>query len=255
MKYVLEVLLVYFTLTVESSQNDPKLPERPEFILPCNKSNPDINNCVIRSLNHLRPYLIQGMNNMHLPSIEPFKIDRMVIENGRGSFRIRAAFFNVTAYGASNYTIKSVKTDVNRYTLELAIGLPKIDIKGKYDVNGNVLLFPVRSKGEFWAIFLDVEAVAKLYGKEVTNKEGVRFMKIDKLAVDFRFKKSRFKIKDVINHGNIIGEAINQFINNNSEEIIKEMKPAAVIAISNHFKSFLNAVILQYPLKLWLPDA
>lgn len=52
-----------------------------------------------------------------------------------------------------------------------------------------------------------------------------------------------------------LGEAMNQFLNNNSEEIIKEMKPAATIAIAKHFKGFLNAAFTKLPMKLWLPDA
>lgn len=31
-------------------------------------------------------------------------------------------------------------------------------------------------------------------------------MKVDQMAVDFRLKKSHFRIKDVINHANIIGK-------------------------------------------------
>lgn len=48
---------------------------------------------------------------------------------------------------------------------------------------------------------------------------------------------------------------MNQFLNNNSDEIIKEMKPAATTAIAKHFKAFLNAAFLRLPLKVWLPDA
>lgn len=53
----------------------------------------------------------------------------------------------------------------------------------------------------------------------------------------------------------ILGEAINQFLNNNSEEIIKEMKPAASVSIARHFKSFLNSAFLKVPLKIWLLGA
>lgn len=48
---------------------------------------------------------------------------------------------------------------------------------------------------------------------------------------------------------------MNQFINNNAEEIIKEMKPAANVAIARHFKNFLNAAFDKLPMKIWLPDA
>lgn len=48
---------------------------------------------------------------------------------------------------------------------------------------------------------------------------------------------------------------MNQFLNNNSDEIIKEMKPAANAALAKHFKGFLNTAFLNLPLKIWLPDA
>ena len=37
----------------------------------------------------------------------------------------------------------------------MGLSLPRIEATGKYEVTGNVLLFPVRSKGEFWAVFCE----------------------------------------------------------------------------------------------------
>lgn len=48
---------------------------------------------------------------------------------------------------------------------------------------------------------------------------------------------------------------MNQFLNNNSQEIISEMKPAASSAIAKHFKNLLNKAFSKLPLKTWLPDA
>jgi exoribonuclease R len=105
-------------------------------------------------------------------------------------------------------------------------------------------------------IFLvDVDAAARIFGKEFQDKDNTRYMKIEKLLIDFRLQKSRFRVRDNINHGNIIGEAMNQFLNNNANEIIAEMKPAANAAIAKHFKAFLNGAFLKLPLKVWLPDA
>lgn len=53
----------------------------------------------------------------------------------------------------------------------------------------------------------------------------------------------------------VLGEAMNNFLNNNSDEIIKEMKPAARLALAKHFKGFLNSAFTNLPLKVWLPDA
>ncbi len=60
----------------------------------------------------------------------------------------------------------------------------------------------------FTKIFIfteNVTAVAKLYGIEVA-KDGVKFMKTDRLGIGFKLHKPLFRIKDIINRNNVIGE-------------------------------------------------
>ena len=45
---------------------------------------------------------------------------------------------------------------------------------------------------------------------------------------------------------------MNHFLNENANEIIDEMKPAASFAIARHFQSFMNQAFLQIPMRLWL---
>ncbi|XP_066159116.1 protein takeout-like [Euwallacea fornicatus] len=254
------VLVVLFSLQcrtlAEHQEGGKKEPEfqTPEYIIPCYKADPNLNKCLQRTFNHLRPYLVNGLTDLNVPSIDPFKLEKIIIENGQGPLKVKASFYNVTANGAQNYTVEKIEANVDNYVIEIGFKFPRMDIRGKYDVNGNVLLFPVRSKGDFWAIFLDIDAAAKIFGTEFV-KDNVRYMKIDKMLVDFKLKKSRFRIRDIINHGNVIGEAMNNFLNTNSEEIINEMKPAARLSLARHFKSFLNSAFVQLPLKVWLPDA
>ncbi|KAI5715237.1 hypothetical protein M8J77_012797 [Diaphorina citri] len=226
----------------------------PEYIHPCTKASPKINDCIKQTFNHLRKYLIQGIDEIAVPSIEPLIIPAMKMENGHGAVRVRAIFSNLTIHGASNYTVLNVKSDLNKYRIDLALHLPHIEVTGNYDVNGNVLLFPVRSRGDFWAAFGNVTGLAKLYATEQLRNE-TKFMKTERLGIQFKLSKSNFKIKDFINRNNVIGEAMNIFLNQNAAEIIEEMKPAASAAIGKHFKSFLNAAFLQIPLKVWLRDA
>lgn len=45
--------------------------------------------------------------------MEPLKIDHMGIENNAGNIRIKGSFTNVVNAGASNFTVKEVRSDVN----------------------------------------------------------------------------------------------------------------------------------------------
>jgi hypothetical protein len=45
------------------------------------------------------------------------------------------------------------RSDINRLRMDLGLSIPRIEATGTYEVVGQVLLFPVRSRGEFWALF------------------------------------------------------------------------------------------------------
>lgn len=80
-----------------------------EYIIPCSRSDPDLDNCIKRSFNHLRPYLARGLPDLGIPPVEPLYIDRLVMENDAGPVRVTAAFTNITVIGPSNYTISKVR--------------------------------------------------------------------------------------------------------------------------------------------------
>ncbi|XP_077288836.1 protein takeout-like [Arctopsyche grandis] len=248
---VLHFVLCCILVIVEAENVVETTKSAYNFILPCSRTDPQLNACIKNSFQHLRPYLVNGLTDLNVPSIDPMLIPYMGMENGNGPVRVKAAFTNITAIGASNYTITKIRADIPKLRIDMGLTLPRVEITGKYEVNGNVLLFPVRSRGDFWAAFSDVSAIGRIYGKEV-SRDGADYMIIEKLLIDFKLQKSRFKVKDTVNHGNIIGEAMNQFLNNNANEIIDEMKPAAAVSIAKHFKGFLNSAFTKIPIDAWL---
>ena len=94
-----------------------------------------------------------GISDLNLPPIEPLNIPKLGMENGHGAVRVRALFSNITAYGPGNYTIGKVRVDLKTLRMDLHLAIPKIELQGKYEVAGQVLLFPIQSKGDFWALF------------------------------------------------------------------------------------------------------
>lgn len=88
-------------------------------------------------------------------------------------------------------------------------------------------------------------------------------------------KNARMKVKDNVNFANVlgkknyyktyfcfklkinlinyfIGEAINQFLNTNANELVQEMRPAASQSIAKLFKGFLEAAFSHIPINTWL---
>ncbi|XP_013148579.1 PREDICTED: uncharacterized protein LOC106111134 [Papilio polytes] len=233
----------------EAAENEK--PKLPDYLPSCQRSDPQLDICIKNSFNSLRPHLARGLTDLGVPPVEPLLIDRLVMENSAGPVRVTAAFSNITVIGPSNYTVTKIRSDLKKMRIDMGLALPRIEVSGHYEVSGQVLLFPVRSQGNFWAAFIDVAAIVKIYGKEI-ERDSEKYMSIERLLVDFKLKNSRFKVRDTVNHGSVIGEAMNQFLNNNAPEIIEEMRPAASLAIAKHFQTFLNAAFNKIPINLWL---
>ncbi|XP_055548193.1 circadian clock-controlled protein daywake-like [Wyeomyia smithii] len=225
--------------------------ERPPYVLPCRRNDPEINKCIKNSFNHIRPYISRGLTELRTPPLEPLRIEELAMENNAGAVRIKALFTDIVANGAGNYTIKDVRSDVKKLRIDMSLGIPRVETRGKYEIIGNVLLLPVRSNGEFWTEFSDISAIAKIFGKP-TERDGEMFMSVEKMLVDFTMKNARFKVKDHVNTQSVLGEAINQFLNQNANELIQEMRPAASQSIAKLFRKFLNDAFSNIPMRLWL---
>lgn len=48
------------------------------------------------------------------------------------------------------------------------------------------------------------------------------------------------------------GEAINQFLNTNANDLVQEMRPAASQSIGRLFKKMLNSAFGSIPMRQWL---
>ncbi|XP_051172801.1 protein takeout-like [Leptopilina boulardi] len=227
--------------------------DTPEYILPCNRTDVKLDLCIQKSFNHLRPYLVRGISELDLPPIEPLTIPELGMKNDQGAVRVHALFSNITAFGPGNYSVTKVRVNITTLRLDLHLKIPKIDLQGHYKVVGNILLFPIQSEGNFWASFGDVAAIAKVQGVEEI-RDGISYMRIARLIVDFNLDTAAFNVVDQLKINNVLGQAMNKFLNENAKEIIEEMKPAARSSIAKHFQTFLNTAFTKVPMNVWLRD-
>lgn len=123
------------------------------YVQPCRRSDPEINKCIKNSFNYIRPYIAKGLTELKTPPLEPLRIEELAMENNAGAVRIKALFTDIVALGAGNYTVKDVRSDVKKLRIDMSLGIPRVETRGKYEIIGNVLLLPVRSNGEFWTEF------------------------------------------------------------------------------------------------------
>lgn len=80
-----------------------------DFLHVCNKSDPNVSTCIYNSVNTLKPYLVTGIPQYDIPSLEPIDLGDLIVsgsKTGQGLF-IQAR--EIKAYGASNWILKNFK--------------------------------------------------------------------------------------------------------------------------------------------------
>lgn len=111
-KITYEYLIFFFNQSIKNDILCKTFFVAATYILPCQRNDPQINQCIKRSFNHLKPFLGKGLAEINVPPLEPLLIEQMNMDNDAGAVRIKARFSEILAKGASNYTIKEVRSDV-----------------------------------------------------------------------------------------------------------------------------------------------
>lgn len=72
------------------------------------------------------------------------------------------------------------------------------------------------------------------------------------MKVYFNVGGMRIHLTNLFNGNEILGASINSFLNQNSDEIIKELRPDLEAGLAETFKGLWNDVFSKIPTKLWL---
>lgn len=88
-----------------------------------------------------------------MASIEPLIVDHLQLQLTGGSEGYRVHLKHVEIYGASNFTVKSLKLADKDQPFEVALQISKLTIKAKYSSSGVLIIIPASGGGDFAAIF------------------------------------------------------------------------------------------------------
>ncbi|CAH0558264.1 unnamed protein product [Brassicogethes aeneus] len=113
-----------------------------------------------------------GDPDYHIPSIEPLFIDNLMSEN------LTDMLLNVSsvkAYGCSEYQITNIHMDFDTMDCNFDIDIPVLRIEADYNIDGKLIMIPIKGKGVFDANITNVAAKASLNG-DLINKNGANHL-------------------------------------------------------------------------------
>ncbi|XP_012219385.1 protein takeout [Linepithema humile] len=226
-----------------------------EFLEPCSRNDQRLEACLARTANVLVERFRQGLPQLGYPEVEPIILDELHIALGGGPNGYRAQFRNITARGVSSLRITGLRTRLSddEVQLQLAFSIPKIRAGARYRSTGTLILVQASGAGDYWGEYEGVKAKVFIRAKPFLV-EGRRYLRLQQLKMDFSVQSIKMGVENVRDSNSILLAALNLFINTNSQELLKEMKPDLRRKLVQVMTTFVEKLFAQVPYDAWVVD-
>lgn len=222
----------------------------PDFIHVCKRNDPNVEACIMESVQFLKPYLTRGVPEYSIPSLEPLLLKELVAAEGTG---IRVTAKDVYVYGASDFTVTKIKFDLENLRFNLDVSLPNIFIQGLYNIDGKVLLLPIRGQGPMNGNFTNCKGAVKLQTQIRKSPTGENFIEIVEFKMKISVGQGSLKLDNLFGGERVLGDVINSAINSNFDAFLKELQPLVEKALSEAFLEIGNTILDQFTFEQLFP--
>ncbi|XP_044733143.1 protein takeout-like [Chrysoperla carnea] len=219
----------------------------PDFIKPCKGNDPNLNDCVTKTGNEVIPHLIKGYRPLNMPSFDPLVIEALKIENGHLQLEMK----NMEVHNLKSAKLINSNVDLTKHVITLKLNVKDLTFSGIYEMSGQILVFPLNGKGPCKIVANDgdytVTVTYSLY-----EKNGVQYAKVEKIDVKLDIKGLNFNFENLISTKKEISDNMNKVLNENWQEMIKELEPAVKETLYTIAKQVINGILDKVPyMDLW----
>ncbi|XP_034486092.1 protein takeout [Drosophila innubila] len=216
----------------------------PDYIKICHRNDPELSKCVKQSVHNLRPYLGKGIKDLNVPALEPLYIgDLSILDASSGGITVKAKKLNI--YGASNFEITKMRASLQNQRFDFELILPQLQGDGQYEINGNILALPIKGNGPFVGNFTNFVAYVRVT-YDVKNVNGIEYLDIKEFALKIRTGKGRLRLDNLFNGDKVLGDVINQTINENFDLFTNEVIAPIARALEVKFKAIATKIIENF---------
>ncbi|KAJ9580232.1 hypothetical protein L9F63_004105 [Diploptera punctata] len=228
----------------------------PNDWIKCHRTDPQFNNCVKNAVQHvIRPLGNQGVPSLGLKELEPLEVHEILLQpKGKSSaVSLKITFRNVKVHGISTSNILKFDSHPEKFDMEGETLTPVIRVEADYVMDGQILVLPVTGNGRCNITMYELTTLHDVKGKGV-ERGGELFMELEKYKVLFSTKRMHGYFDNLFNGDKLLGESVNQVINDNSQLIFNELKPSLEKHLGIVFLNYANGIFKKVPMdKIFLP--
>ncbi|XP_052866956.1 protein takeout-like [Anopheles cruzii] len=216
----------------------------PDSFSRCNQED---GKCLLAAITATFRGFYKGLPEIGLVPLDPLRIDKMDIVQGDGPINIELNFRKVDLVGFREAQIKKASGfTANPTKMELNLLVPVASLIGGYKINGKVLILPIQGQGSSNMTMVNCDITLKWVGKLV-DKNGKQFFQVEKSKANFDTSRFYMDFTNLFNGDKALGDNMNVFLNENWQDILKELKPAIAAAFTKIFEAVVSNVFNKVP--------
>ncbi|XP_050537909.1 circadian clock-controlled protein daywake-like [Daktulosphaira vitifoliae] len=225
----------------------------PSFIKACRRNDANINNCIKNMLETLRPYAVNGIPEMHVPPLDPISIPLITLNQGTNSVNFKAVFTNLKGYGGKDFQTKNVRINLKENTFDVDLFFPNFQIDSKYEINGKILMLPIKGNGLFVGNFSNIDTSLRIVLKTEKRKNGKLHYDFKEKNINLNIGNAKINFSNLFNGNKEMSNNVNRFINENWRSLLQETKPLFEDTVLAMFVNIYKPVFDMYSIDELFP--
>ncbi|RZB38887.1 JHBP domain containing protein, partial [Asbolus verrucosus] len=205
----------------------------------CNRKEPDFDECVLTAAQGGLAQLTHPVKEISFSGLEPVEILELKIEAGHQTVAVDQNFKNCKLYGLSKTRLSKFRFDFDRNGVDVAGFIPEIKKVCEYELDGKVLLLPIKGEGTSTVILRDINSTLTTSFEE-TKKDGETYMKFKNTKFAFDPGFVSFNFENLFNGDKELGDNINKVLNDNWQDVFQDVKSGYEQALSLVAEGIIN---------------
>ncbi|CAH0397522.1 unnamed protein product [Chilo suppressalis] len=196
----------------------------PSYVTPCNISDKHLSQCVKEQIIVCLPKFTKGIPELKVPSLDPIKLDDIKI-GGNG---LDLTFFEASMEGISDSKVTDFKINLGEVDEEFSLSFKSnFTLKAKYEVDGRILILPIKGKGDAFVYAQGVEVQISSKLTHFKNNKG-EHLKLATPTYKYDIELTTFDLQNLFNGNKQLADTTLQFANQNWKQLMDELAPPAI---------------------------
>ncbi|XP_047363512.1 putative beta-carotene-binding protein [Vespa velutina] len=225
----------------------------PPYIKVCKKHDPNINECVMNSIENLREKLAEGIPELDTPAIEPLKLSQIRLLRGPTGARLDINLTDIQVNGPSTFKIRDLKVNTDDVIFTFKVSFEKLNFQGKYQIDATLLLLKLTGEGELVGNFTGYDSDIVLKAQKIYRDNKV-YLHFEKMKLNIQIGGANLYLNNLFAGDPVLGPASNKIINANSALLIEEIKPVMESSLADLFTNVSNKIVKTFTYDELFPE-